>query len=51
MTGTTTVLLPMAVDKYSTTNAAYITVAVASELAVQTLEYWCQYSNDAKVAS
>ena len=49
MTGTTTVLRPMAVDKYSTANTAYITVA--SELAVQTLEYWCQYSNDAKVAS
>jgi hypothetical protein len=37
MTGTTTVLLSMAVDKYSTANAVYITVA--SELAVQMLEY------------
>jgi hypothetical protein len=37
MTGTTTVLLSMAVDKYSTANAAYITVASAST--VELLEY------------
>jgi hypothetical protein len=30
MTGTTTVLLSMAVDKYSTANAAYITAVSTS---------------------